>query len=123
MLARPTSPTPAPATTPAGSNDSARLAGGWSPTGSVAFKLFGPADSNCAGTPLFSQRVDLAGAAAATSGGPVASAARTYHWTASYDRDDGNNAVASGCSDQAGSRVQAPPSLPAAANGLPLRHA
>src|SRR2546423_6254867 len=101
MLARPTSPTPAPATTPAGSNDSARLAGGSSPTGSVTFKLFGPADSNCGGAPFFSQRVDLAIAAAATSGGPVASAAGTYHWTASYDGDNGNNAVASGCSDEA----------------------
>ncbi len=76
-------------------NDTASLSGGSSPTGSVTFKLFPPADATCAGAPVFTQ-VDAA-AAYQTGPGYVSLVAGVYHWTADYAGDANNNATSSPC--------------------------
>src|SRR5207249_3036273 len=72
----PTLPTtPIPATSKVGGpplNDSAQLAGGFSPfSGTITFNLFDPTQINCAGAPVFSVTLPVSpGGAATTTTGP-----------------------------------------------------
>jgi hypothetical protein len=95
-----TTPTPSaggPIDTPI--SDSATLTGATSPTGTVTFKLFGPTDQACAGTPLFTSAVALpSGSATVTSAAfSGTSTAGTYSWTADYSGDANNAAASSLC--------------------------
>ncbi|MGI8678630.1 MAG: Ig-like domain repeat protein [Jatrophihabitans sp.] len=99
-------PTPTIRTTPsAGVNaggrvsDTASVTGGNAPSGAVTFKLFGPADTTCTGTPVFTNDGTLA-AGSASSGNYRPTVAGTYHWTATYNGDTRNNPVSSGCADE-----------------------
>jgi len=78
--------------------DVATVAGGVSPTGTVTFKLFGPSDTNCAGTAVFTSTTALS-AGTATSGDFTASTAGAYRWTALYNGDTANNPATSACND------------------------
>jgi hypothetical protein len=90
---------------PAGSQifDSAMLGYGVAPTGTITFTLYGPSDTNCVGTPLFTTDTVVNGNGYYQSKVFVTNAAGTYRWTAKYNGDDDNNATAAtACSDPAG---------------------
>jgi hypothetical protein len=100
--------TPAIATTasaggPAGTvlTDQATLSGGVNPTGSITFRLYGPNDATCTGTPVFtSSAVAVNGNGTYTSApGFTATAVGAYRWIASYSGDAANAAVAGACND------------------------
>jgi uncharacterized repeat protein (TIGR01451 family) len=78
-------------------HDSATLAGGTNPTGTITFKVYGTAD--CSGAALFTTSVDVDGN---KTYGPVSYTpgnAGTYHWIASYSGDANNNPVSGACGD------------------------
>jgi hypothetical protein len=79
--------------------DSATLAFGVNPTGTITFTLFSPSDPACAGTPLFTTSTTVAGNGYYTSKSFVTSAAGTYRWIARYNGDTNNSPAASLCSD------------------------
>jgi uncharacterized repeat protein (TIGR01451 family) len=99
--------------------DTATLAGGHDPQGSVVFKLYNTAD--CSNAAVFtSDPVTVNGDADYTSAPAYTpTAAGTYYWTASYTSSDNNNSnVAEGCGGQHESVVVSPagPSLATAAS-------
>jgi hypothetical protein len=95
------STTPNPSSTTIGTllNDSATLSGALSPTGSITFRLFPPADTTCAGAAAYTEVVPLAGATTVSTNNTTVTAttAGTYHWTADYPGDGSNAAASSGC--------------------------
>jgi hypothetical protein len=99
---------PALAASPGGSatvgtavSDSAALAGGDNPTGTIEFQLWGPgATADCTGTPVFDQTVAVSGNGSYTSPPFTPSQAGTYWWAASYSGDTNNSPAASGCGDE-----------------------
>ena len=114
LKASPTLTTQATATATAGGtiSDTATLALGAAPTGSITFKLFGPADPTCAGALAATSTVPVSsGNGTYTSSPFTAIAAGTYSWVASYGGDTSNNPVATPCG-AAGeiSTVAVPPS-------------
>jgi PKD repeat protein len=81
-------------------HDTATLAGGFDPTGTIVFKLYGPGDMNCSNAPAFTdtQNVDSGnGDYPSVDFSPTA--AGDYRWTASYPGDAGNEPVAGTCAD------------------------
>jgi hypothetical protein len=78
-------------------SDTANLAGGSGPTGSIVFNLYGPDDTDCTGTVKFSSTKTAAGNGSYPSDAFTTSAAGTYRWTASYAGDANNNVAVSGC--------------------------
>lgn len=69
-------------------------------TGSVTFSLFGPNDSTCSGTPVFTQTVSLSDGSAATSNTTFsvsAAAADTYNWVVVYSGDATHDGATSAC--------------------------
>jgi hypothetical protein len=79
--------------------DTATLAGGISPGGSITFRLYGVGDSTCAQLPVFSSTVSVAGNGSYTSASYTTGQAGTYRWVASYSGDAGNLAVSGACND------------------------
>ena len=82
-------------------NDSATVSGGSSPTGTITFSLYGPNDTSCDTTAIYTQTVALTGNSATTTPGFTTVAAGTYEWTASYAGDANNNAASSACGAEA----------------------
>jgi 6-phosphogluconolactonase len=78
-------------------HDTATISAGDSPTGQLTFSLYGPGDSNCTGTPVFTDTKTAAGDAAYDSAGYTPTAPGVYRWTASYSGDANNNASSSPC--------------------------
>ena len=69
-------------------NDRATLGGGSGPTRTITFKLFGPTDATCTGTPAFTNTVTVtANGTYSTSKGFKSTATGTWHWTATYSGD------------------------------------
>ncbi|MGH9125184.1 MAG: hypothetical protein ACRDZ8_10730 [Acidimicrobiales bacterium] len=68
-------------------SDTAALTGGFSPTGTITFNLFGPGDAACTGTAAFSTTVTVNGDGSYTSEPFISTAVGTYQWLASYDGD------------------------------------
>jgi hypothetical protein len=66
-------------------------------TGTVSFKLYGPGDPSCAGTPSFSSDKPVSGSASYTSDPFLPVTAGSYHWIASYAGDASNAAVSTAC--------------------------
>jgi len=98
----PTTPNPTgPSAIGAVLNDSATVTGGYNPTGSVTFKLYGPADPTCANGAILTQIVTLSSGSASTSPGFTTTAVGTYEWTAHYGGDTNNNTADSGCGAEA----------------------
>ncbi|WP_285617860.1 vWA domain-containing protein [Actinoallomurus iriomotensis] len=109
--------TPSIATTPSGSapaggnvSDTATLTGGFHPTGTVTFQLFGPGDTACT-TPIATRTGTVSGSGTATSGNVAAGGVGTYRWVASYSGDDSNNPVTSSCGDEQVVVVKATPGI------------
>jgi len=79
--------------------DQAILTGGASPTGSIRFKLWGPAATpTCTNLVFTSNAITVNGNGTYTSApGFTPTAAGTYYWTASYTGDANNNAATGEC--------------------------
>jgi autotransporter-associated beta strand protein len=80
-------------------SDTATLAGGFSPGGTVTFRLYGPDDANCSGAPVFTDTKAVSGNGDYTSAGFRPTEVGTYRWIASYSGDGTNDAVAGACND------------------------
>ena len=79
-------------------SDTATLTSDFSPTGTITFKVFGPDNATCAGTPAFTSTATVNhGNGDYTSGSFKPTAAGTYRFVASYSGDDNNLAVSSTC--------------------------
>ena len=92
-----TSAQPASATVGSAVADKATVSGGYSPTGTVTFRLYD--NRNAAGTVLFTSTQSLVGGVA-TSAGYTTTATGTDYWVATYNGDRTDNSVASGHSDE-----------------------
>jgi hypothetical protein len=80
--------------------DTANLTGGVSPTGTVTFTFFPPADTNCAGPPAFtSPPVPVTGPGTYTSAPFTPTVAGTYRTIASYSGNAANAPVTTKCND------------------------
>jgi hypothetical protein len=86
-------------------SDTATLSGGFKPTGTLSFALFGPGDASCAGAPVFTSTAAVAGDGSYRSGSFTTSAVGTYSFVASYSGDASNVGVATACEDPAESVV------------------
>jgi LPXTG-motif cell wall-anchored protein len=80
--------------------DTANLTGGVGPTGTVIFKFFPPADTNCAGPPVFtSPPVAVTGPGSYTSAPFTPTVAGTYRTIAAYSGNAANAPVTTKCND------------------------
>ncbi|MGH9279595.1 MAG: hypothetical protein ACRD12_16030, partial [Acidimicrobiales bacterium] len=77
--------------------DTATLANGNNPTGTITFTLYGPDDATCAGAAVFTNTKTVAGNGSVASDPFTPTAVGTYRWVAAYSGDAGNNAVTSPC--------------------------
>ena len=91
----------APSATTAGGAiaDTATLAGGSLPTGTITFSLFGPNNTTCSGTPVFTSTKTVSGAGSYPSDPFSAASPGAYSWVASYSGDAGNNGTSTACND------------------------
>lgn len=78
-------------------SDTATLAGGVAPTGTITFRLFGPDDSSCSTAPLLTSTKPVAGNGNVSSDSFTPTAVGSYRWTAEYSGDTDNNAATSAC--------------------------
>ncbi|MEV0455235.1 hypothetical protein [Catellatospora methionotrophica] len=81
--------------------DTATLAGGFEPTGTITFRLFGPGDDVCEAAPVFVDEVDVDSGNddyTSAASGPLTTAG-TYHWTAFYAGDANNAAIGTVCNE------------------------
>ena len=81
---------------------SASLAAGFNPSGSITFALFGPDNSACAGTPIFTFTKPVNGNANYNSDSFTPTSPGTYRFVVTYSGDANNNPVATACADPGG---------------------
>ncbi len=74
---------------------------GANPTGSMQYKLYGPNNMTCAGSPIHGSTRTVSGDGNYTSAAFTATTTGTYRWTVYYSGDANNMAAASTCTDQA----------------------
>ncbi len=93
--------------------DTAVMSGRQFPTaGTVSFRLYGPDDATCSGTPVFTD-LNVVYPASPANGSQLTSApftptaAGTYRWVATYNGDTNNASVAGTCGDPTETRVVA----------------
>ncbi len=79
--------------------DTATLAGGFNPSGTIVFTAFGPNDSECTGEPVFTSTKPVTGDGAVTSDSLAPTVPGTYQFVASYRGDANNNPVSTSCGD------------------------
>ena len=81
-------------------SDVAHLSGGATPTGTITFKLYGPDDQDCTGSPVFSSTSTATGNGYYGSGSFSPQRAGTYRWVVDYSGDQNNRpAGPTGCHD------------------------
>lgn len=86
--------------------DTATLAGGYAPSGTIGFSAFGPGDPTCAGPAVWSSSPStVVGDDEYESEAFVPSAPGTYTLVAAYSGDPGNEGAESGCGEAAASVV------------------
>ncbi|HSR94895.1 MAG TPA: hypothetical protein VLK56_08515, partial [Solirubrobacterales bacterium] len=92
-------------------HDEATVTGGFSPTGEVIFRIYGPGDTACL-TPLETDAVPLQGVNA-VSANFLPQQAGEFRWTASYEGDANNEAAELPCgsANQASTVSKASPGL------------
>src|SRR5206468_4819629 len=66
------------------------------PTGTVTFRVYGPSDSTCSGTPVVTSTAQVSGGAAQSSSFTPA-AVGAYRFVAAYSGDVANNPTATAC--------------------------
>ncbi len=81
----------------AGINDSATLAGGPSPTGTITFNAFGPNNATCAGSPAFTSSPAVNGNGVYNSGNFSPVAAGAHRWVVTYNGNTNNLPATSPC--------------------------
>jgi hypothetical protein len=77
--------------------DSAVLSGGFNPTGTITFNLYGPNNATCTGTPIFTSTVAVVGNGTYGSATLTPVVVGTYRWIANYSGDVNNAATAITC--------------------------
>jgi hypothetical protein len=93
-------------------NDTATLAGGTSPTGTITFKLYSPTETCGSSSAAYTQIVTVSGDGKySTTNSTPAGAVGTWSWTAMYSGDSHNNGASSGCGKETVSISKAIPSL------------
>ena len=92
-------------------HDTATLAGGFNPTGTITFRLFGPNDATCATTPVFTSTVNVNGNGDYISSAFTTISAGVYRWIATYNGDANNAVVAGSCNDANENVVVTTPNL------------
>ncbi len=97
----PTLSTTASAAVSVGGNvsDQATLSGGYLPTGTITFNLYGPNDPTCTNPAAFTSAVPVAGNGAYGSGNFAPASGGVYRWVASYGGDANNNPATGACND------------------------
>ena len=81
-------------------NDTAVLTGGFNPTGTITFNLFGPNNATCTGAPAFTSTVAVNGSGNYNSAPFTPTAPGNYTFVASYSGDANNNpAGPTACND------------------------
>jgi LPXTG-motif cell wall-anchored protein len=95
-------------------SDTANLTGGVGPTGTITFKFYTPADTNCVGPPVFtSPPVAVNGAGTYTSAPYTPTVAGTFRTIASYSGNASNVPVTTKCNENGESVVvSSPPTKP-----------
>jgi Ca2+-binding RTX toxin-like protein len=93
-------------------SDSATLSGGTNPTGTIAFKIYGPDDTDCTGPSTLVASVPVTGNGTYESGPFTPTAAGTYRWVATYSGDASNAQVMGACNDPNESVTVVPPAPP-----------
>lgn len=81
-------------------NDNFTLSGGFSPTGTITFKLYAPSDATCSLAPALTQTVNVTsgnGTYGTTNTTFHATTAGTWRWASTYSGDANNAAVSSAC--------------------------
>jgi subtilisin-like proprotein convertase family protein len=78
-------------------SDTALLAAGFNPTGTITFRLYGPNDATCASTAVFTSTKAVSGNASYLSDAFTPTSPGTYRWTAAYSGDANNEAAAGAC--------------------------
>jgi hypothetical protein len=78
--------------------DTAKVSGGTSPTGTVHFELF--ATKDCSGKPVFTSANPLTSTGDATSDSYTTTQAGSYQWVAVYSGDAGNGGAKSPCGSE-----------------------
>jgi hypothetical protein len=78
-------------------SDTATLAGGVHPTGTITFTLFGPNDASCIGAPVFTSTKAVIGNGVYPSDLFTPAEAGLYNWIAIYSGDSTNVGVTSPC--------------------------
>jgi hypothetical protein len=75
------------------------LRNAYGPTGRVVFRLFGPSDASCAGSPVYVEEAPVRDGVAATTAGYSVPKQQpgTWNWTAGYDGDPNNAAMETPC--------------------------
>jgi hypothetical protein len=71
--------------------DTATLSGGNNPTGTITFRLFGPDNGDCSGSPVFQSTATVVGNGNYQSGSFSPTAAGIYRWVVEYSGDANNN--------------------------------
>ncbi|HTJ68365.1 MAG TPA: choice-of-anchor P family protein [Actinospica sp.] len=99
--ASPTLTTTPSASVPVGGtvSDSAALAAGYHPTGTVTFRLYGPGDTTCQ-TAISTLTATVNGNGTYSSSAVTVSSPGTYSWVAGYGGDANNNTAASTCGSE-----------------------
>ena len=92
--------------------DVAHLSGGFNPTGTITFNLYGPSDTTCAGPPVGSVTKTVSGDGDYTSPTITPTGAGTYVWVATYSGDANNGKLSNGCAE-ASETVTVTPATPA----------
>jgi uncharacterized repeat protein (TIGR01451 family) len=92
-------------------HDTATLAGGFNPTGSITFRLYGPNDATCTGGAIDESTVAVDGNGTYASDSFTTSVAGTYRWIATYSGDANNAAAAGACNDADESVIVTTPNL------------
>ncbi|WP_155368255.1 hypothetical protein [Catellatospora vulcania] len=104
LRAEPTLSTVASGNTPLGGTvvDTATISGGFEPTGTITFRLYGPGDTVCEAAPLTTSTVDLvADVDSYDSAGFVPTVVGDYRWRADYSGDVNNTPAGTACDDPA----------------------
>jgi len=99
-------------------SDTATLAGGNNPTGTITFSLYGPDDGTCAGGVAFTSTAAVTGNGTYSSTPFTPPAAGTWRWVATYAGDGANNAATSPCNANGESVAVAPFTPPPATQTL-----
>ena len=110
----------APVTVGGTITDTATLAGGANPTGTITFEVFGPDNATCSGIPAFTSTKTVSGDGNYTSDPFTVPAAGAYRFVATYSGDANNSpAGPTACSDanEISSGTKASPAIATTASG------